>query len=150
MSKQVQLILPWPPSVNTYWRSLVLPRKNKTTGKTKPSSVVLLSEDGRKYRELVAGCVLEQGARRHWLSGKLSVEIVALPPDRRARDLDNLPKGVLDSLKAVGIYRDDCDIDDLRITRAALKPGGELRITISEIPGQATHTGELFAEGARA
>jgi Holliday junction resolvase RusA-like endonuclease len=39
-------------------------------------------------------------------------------PDRRKRDLDNLHKGILDSLTHAGVWGDDSQIDDLRIYRA--------------------------------
>lgn len=147
MSQSFVINLPWPPSVNTYWRSIM---KGPLAGR------VLLSEKGREYRKLVAKAVIEQ--RVPTATGKLAVWIHAMPPDRRARDLDNLPKGVLDSLKEAGVYRDDCDIDDLRITRFGVKPaqpakpgqpaqpGGALQVQIAEIAGEATESGELFTE----
>lgn len=135
MSRSFVITLPWPPSVNTYWRSIM---KGPLAGR------VLLSEKGRDYRQRVAKTIFEQRVPVRTLEGKLSVWIHAMPPDRRARDLDNLPKGVLDSLKHAGVIRDDCDIDDLRISRFAIRPGGELQIQISEIAGAATDSRELF------
>ena len=144
MSKQLDIKLPWPPTVNTYWRSVVLPRKNKRTGAKKASSVVLLSQNGRAYRDRVAQAVLVQRVPRNHLHGKLKVEITAYPPDLRARDLDNLPKGILDSLKHAGVYRDDCDIDDLHIRRATVRKGGAIEISISVIPGVHMTSSYLF------
>ena len=135
MSRSFVITLPWPPSVNTYWRSIM---KGPLAGR------VLLSERGRDYRKRVADAVVTQRIPVRGLEGKLSVWIHAMPPDRRARDLDNLPKGVLDSLKHAGVIRDDCDIDDLRISRFAIRPGGGLQIQISEIEGAATDSRELF------
>lgn len=137
MSQSIALSLPWPPSMNTYWRSIM---KGPLAGR------VLLSEKGREYRKQVAAAVLEQRVPVKLLTGKLAVWIHVLPPDRRARDLDNLLKGVLDGLHHAGVIRDDCDIDDLRVSRFAIRAGGELQIRISEIPGKATQSGELFAK----
>lgn len=139
MSQSFVISLPWPPSVNTYWRSIM---KGPLAGR------VLLSEKGREYRKRVAEQVLLQRVPR--LEGKLAVWIHAMPPDRRARDLDNLPKGVLDSLVHAGVIRDDCDIDDLRITRFGVTAGGELQVQIAEILGEATQSGELFQSGQEA
>jgi Holliday junction resolvase RusA-like endonuclease len=50
----------------------------------------------------------------------------------------------LDSLAHAKVFPDDCDIDDLRITRFAVRPGGQLAVQISEIAGEATDSGELF------
>lgn len=136
MARQVVLSLPWSPSVNTYWRSIM---SGPLAGR------VLISERGREYRKRVAEAVLVQRVPRGMLTGKLAIEIHALPPDRRARDLDNLLKGLLDSLHHAGVIEDDSEIDDLRIRRFAIRPGGELQVRISEIPGAATETGDLLA-----
>lgn len=110
------LTLPWPPTANTYYRNL--------PGKT------LISEKGRAYRAAVAQQVLVQrGARR--LSGRLAVAIVAHVPDRRRRDLDNLFKGVLDSLTHAGVWLDDEQIDCLSIERGPI--GGMLKVTVREV-----------------
>jgi crossover junction endodeoxyribonuclease RusA len=58
----------------------------------------------------------------------------AFPPDRRRRDLDNLPKAVLDSLAHAGVYEDDSQIDLLIIRRCDPIKGGKLKIRISELP----------------
>lgn len=137
MTQSIAFSLPWPPSNNHYW--LVL-RKGKRAGQ------VIISTEGKQYRKAVADLVLERRIPTGRLTGKLAVWIHVLPPDNLRRDLDNLPKAVLDSLGKAGVIRDDCDIDDLRITRFGNRVGGELQIRISEIPGKATQSGELFAK----
>lgn len=109
--------LPWPPSVNHYWR------RDPRTGR------VLVSAKGREYRGQVQ-------SRRvaSFGSDRLAVVIVAHPPDRRKRDLDNLPKAVLDALTHAGVWDDDSQIDDLRIMRGQVVKGGGLVVTIRRIP----------------
>ena len=135
MPREVLMALPWPPSVNSYWRSIM---SGPLAGR------VLISERGREYRKRVAECALEQRVPVGSLSGRLAIDIHAMPPDRRIRDLDNLLKGLLDSLVHAGVLRDDSDIDDLRIRRFEIRPGGEVQLRISEIPGSATVSGQLF------
>lgn len=135
MPRQIVLSLPWAPSVNGYWRSIM---SGPMAGR------VLISERGRAYRKAVADAVTAQRVPTRLLTGKLAVEIHAMPPDRRARDLDNLLKGLLDALHHAGVIEDDSEIDDLRIRRFAIRSGGELQIRISEIPGAATESGALF------
>ena len=65
-------------------------------------------------------------------------------PNEGKHDLDNLPKVVLDSLRKAGVILDDSYIDELFLWRGATLKGGELRLTLSEIEGRATHSGELF------
>jgi len=112
--------LPWPPSLNAYYRHVVMGR----------SARVLISADGRQYRKSVAAIV---GSRPPAMLGRLRVEIDACPPDRRARDLDNLAKSLLDSMQHAGVYASDSQIDDIHIRRCARHPGGQLSITIEEI-----------------
>lgn len=116
------LRLPWPPSVNTMWRQLVINGQSRT----------LLSADGRQYREATMRECRQQKAPTK-LSGPLAVLIDAFPPDRRVRDLDNLPKAILDGLTHAGVWGDDSQIDDLRIRRCSPTGGGAIRITIQAI-----------------
>jgi len=110
------ITLPWPPSVNHYWRN-VGPR-------------VLISRKGREYRKLVCGLLAHSG--RETMTGRIALVIDAFPPDRRRRDLDNLPKAVQDSLAHAGVYEDDSMIDLLVIRRREVCPGGKLVIKLKE------------------
>lgn len=136
--------MPWPPSVNTYWRSIVLGGKFK-----KARSQVLISEQGRAYRVEVARQVLLQKIPRGALKGRLAVHATAHPPDARTRDLDNCWKGLLDALYHAGVIADDGHIDDLHIVRAAKRPPGVMRLRVSEIAHDPTRL-ELAFERAYA
>jgi len=115
--------LPWPPSANHYWRSL---RHGPLAGR------VLISREGRAYRHQVARSVLAQGCD-HRLDGSLEIEIIAEPPDRRARDLDNLLKPTLDALVHSGVVEDDKYFDRITIARGAVVPGGKLRVMLRQL-----------------
>lgn len=134
MTRSIDIVLPWPPSVNHYW--LIL-RKGKLAGQP------IISDEGKAYRKAVERYVMLHCVPR--LTGKLRMHMLACPPNRIRRDLDNLPKAVLDSLTKAEVYEDDSNIDDLHIVRGPLVKNGELRITITEIAGEATASGELFA-----
>lgn len=105
--------LPWPPTVNTYYRNL--------NGKT------LISEKGRGYRKAVADQVLIQRAAKGY-AGRLGVLIEAYPPDKRARDLDNILKSLLDALTKSGVWADDSQIDDLQVKRMTV--GGMVKVQV--------------------
>lgn len=119
----IALTLPWPPSVNRYWRH---PSRGPLAGRT------LLSEDGRHYRALAKFTLAEQNVPAGFLRGRIAIEITAHPPDRRARDLDNMLKAPLDALTHSGVIRDDADIDDLRITRGDVVPNGRVYIVLRD------------------
>ena len=113
-----RITLPWPPSVNRYWRNV--------EGRT------IISAAGRAYRAAVLSEVLQQGAAQHY-TGRLRVRIVAHPPDRRRRDLDNLQKALLDGLEFAGVFDDDGQIDDLRIVRGERVRGGRVVVEVEEV-----------------
>jgi len=115
------LELPYPPSVNTYWRS---PNTGKLAGRT------LISQKGRDYRQAVANTVLlAQNPKAP--QGRLDVALAVFPPDRRRRDLDNLPKAILDALTHAGVIEDDSLIDRLLIERGAICPFGKVRVFVN-------------------
>lgn len=114
----IDLSLPWPPSVNRYWRTF--------------QGRMIISAEGRTYRKAVADQVLIQRGAKHY-QGKLKVQIEAWRPDNRRRDLDNLLKAVLDSLTHAGVWEDDGNIVDLRIYWAE-SIGGMLKVNIQEVP----------------
>ena len=120
----IKVTLPWPPSVNHAWRHVIV----------KGRARVLLSADCRAYRSAVLIALLEQSARCKPLTGRLSVEIVASPPDRRARDIDGLLKQPLDALQHAGVIENDSAIDRLLIERGPVVPNGRLLVRIKETP----------------
>ncbi len=123
----IALTLPWPPSVNHYWRAVTMP------GKKGGPSVVrhLISKAGRDYKAAVDAVVNQAGAR-HGLTGRLSIRVDLYPPDRRQRDIDNSIKATLDALVAAGVFADDSQVDRLEVVRADVTKGGAALVTVTE------------------
>lgn len=116
----IELTLPWPPTVNTYYRSII----------QKGRPIVLLSKAGRQYKQTVDE-IIEYRQCRALHPGRVKLEIVAHPPDRRKRDLDNLLKPLIDAIAGKGkIIQDDSQIDSLSIYRSPeLKGEVDVRLT---------------------
>lgn len=115
------LELPYPPSVNTYWRHVSV----------KGAVKVLISEKGRAYRKAVWEAVIQHKERKA-PAGRLEVGITAYMPDNRIRDLDNLNKALLDALAHAQVFKDDGLIDRLMVERGPVVKGGKVRVFISE------------------
>ncbi len=106
--------LPWPPSINHYWRHV--------------GYRTLISREGRKFRDRVVAILAAK--RCVPLRGPLAMELAVHPPDQRRRDIDNLFKSILDALQHGGAYVDDSQIIDLHARKREPKPGGIVRVTI--------------------
>jgi len=112
----MMLTLPYPPSTNTYWRSV--------------KGRVLISKGGRMYRHLVGKSVQWQHTGHKILTGRLSVTVDVYPPDRRRRDLDNVLKALLDSMEHAGVYENDSQIDRLEVIRRDKIQDGQVIVRV--------------------
>jgi crossover junction endodeoxyribonuclease RusA len=111
--------------VNRYWRH---PNSGPLAGRT------LISQEGRQYRKLVGDCVA--WARSPSVGAQhVKVDIEACMPDRRKRDLDNLPKALFDALTHAGLWHDDGQVDDYRVWRSPVMGGRVIvRVELLEVP----------------
>jgi len=109
--------LPWPPSVNHYYRR-VGPR-------------TLISRAGREFRRRVSRILVAR--RLPPAVGRLAVTVEVYPPDRRRRDIDNLLKAVLDACQHGGAFPDDSRIVWLLIHRTQVVRGGRVVVTIRDL-----------------
>ena len=125
----VELELPFPPSLNHYYRHV--------------GSRVLISRDGRKYRESVTAIARRTGHAK--FTCPVQVELDLYPPDNRRRDIDNSEKSLLDALTCAGVYEDDSLIQKLTVTKCAPRPPlGMAAIWISDYD----RTGTTGQDGA--
>lgn len=144
MSAELQSIkfsLPYPPSVNHYWEPVSRPVK---PGSRKYRAWLILSDRAREYRMLATNAMRLQRVPCGKLTGLLRIHLTVFPPDQRDRDLDNLLKGLLDSLAHAGIIRNDADFDEISMKRGHVVGNGRIDVTIAELPGGAMVSGDLF------
>ena len=117
MGEAISFELPWPPSLNRYYRH-VGPR-------------VLISREGRRYRMM---CVSRLGGVFPKLEGKVKLTGEFYPPDARKRDLDNVLKCMIDSLVHAGLMRDDSQIKHIDVQMMSpVPPEGAVYIKLEEI-----------------
>lgn len=115
--RKLILTLDFPPSVNHYWL---------THGKYR-----FLSQRARDFRQHV---IDSMPANWEPFTDRLQIYIEIFAPDRKIRDIDNLNKGVLDSLEHAGAYLNDNQIDKLTIIRKGVIPrAGKVIITLETL-----------------
>ncbi len=118
------LTLPFPPSVNGYWRS---PNKGPLAG------AHLISAKGRRFRTDVLASILEAFHKYPVsLVDDVSISLVLSPPDRARRDLDNYFKALFDALTHAGIWKDDIQVKKITACWGPVVAGGRVEITISD------------------
>lgn len=120
MQPEYHFTLPFPPSVNGYWRTFVRGKR----------AAQIVSEKGREYREAAMRCLIDKNLQGEKLKDRVQVQIILNPPCARKRDLDNYAKGLLDALTKSEFWEDDSQIDDLRILRGVKTPGGNAEVTV--------------------
>lgn len=113
----IELTLPYPPSVNRTLRAV--------------SGRVILS---KRYRDwiLEAGRAVAAQLPAQAPVKAYSLWLEATPPDRRARDLDNLIKPTSDLLKRAGVIEDDSEARAIIAMWADEPPvkSGQLKVRI--------------------
>ena len=122
----IELYLPFPPSINNYYV------KSKSGGK-------FISVKGKKFRADVHEAIIEQAPALR-ISGKVLIETVLFPPDLRRRDIDNFVKPLLDALTHAEVWDDDSQIDQHFNYRGVKVYGGQTLLRI-------TDAGPLIPEG---
>lgn len=119
----IRVQLPVPPSVNHYWRHVV------AKGRVR----VLVSAAGRQYKASVGARLMHLRVRPFPAGSRLTMHAVVTFPDRRACDLDNRLKSLLDAMQGYA-YADDAAFDRITIERAEPnKDAAGVTITIQQV-----------------
>lgn len=114
------VVLPFPPSVNTYWR--------------RSGTHMHISKKGQEYRAKVLSILAALKTPPAFGSKPVAVSVRLCRGDRRRYDLDNFFKAVFDAFTHGGVWDDDSQIDMLSVFRGPVDPAkqGYAEITISE------------------
>jgi crossover junction endodeoxyribonuclease RusA len=113
--------------MNTYWR--------------RGNNVTYLTKKARQFRNDVLEA-MRQETVYDTIRGRLAVHLELTLPDKRKRDIDNHIKAAVDALKHAGVFEDDEQIDDLRVTRLHVEPPGCCDVTITELNGSPATSGQ--------
>lgn len=113
--------LPWPPSVNHYYR--------------KVGNRMLISKKGRTFRMAVLSIVAAAHHPGLPLKMRQEVSVAYFPPDLRTRDIDNYDKPLLDALKKARVVVDDSSRHIARMVKdwRFPVPGGMVVVTFTSM-----------------
>ena len=111
----VLIDLPWPPSVNHYW---------KARGKRR-----FLSARANAWMNGAVSLV-RQARRSLSFTGPVAVFAFLHPPDRRVRDIDNTAKPLLDALVKGGLIKSDYQVSLLLLKREEVLKGGRALVVV--------------------
>lgn len=109
--------LPFPPTINHYY------------GRDRRNGHAYLTKRAHVFRKQVA---LVVASEPKFGTAKLAILVEAYPP-RDVGDIDNLLKPLLDALEHAGVFTNDKQVDDLRITRKHPVSAGAVEVQIWEI-----------------
>ena len=130
----IELILPFPPSVNHYKKigRTVVTKKGKSYQAriNSPETKLFYYEVWLKIRSLSAAKRMEMAPHSTIV---LQVCIDLHPPDKRRRDVDNNIKIILDSLVRGGLIEDDSQIHRLVVEKKGIIPQGQTIVRIEEL-----------------
>jgi crossover junction endodeoxyribonuclease RusA len=115
LPKLAEFRLPYPPSVNHYWKHF--------------RGRAIVGMAGRKYHRDVS----ELLGQRKAIDSRLSVVLYCWMPDKRIRDLDNVAKCAIDSLTKCGFWVDDNQIDRLLLERCGVCSPGWIDVEVYEM-----------------
>lgn len=116
----IRIVLPYPPSVNRLWRT------TKTGGMYSSKEY----KDWAKHAEWAIAAQIKGAG----VKGEYALEVVAVKPDKRRRDLGNLEKAISDILQSTGVIENDYLCQDLHMRWA--KKGPECLITVRQYDGE--------------
>lgn len=124
----MKILLPFPPSINTYWTQVVIRSKS---GKTYRSTA--LSKRAKAFRREALTLIRKQYPVRRVIDYPVKVLIHLHPPSLRKYDVDNFNKGILDVLTHANIWVDDELVHDLRIVKKCKTKGGATVVDIVKL-----------------
>lgn len=109
--------MPWPPSVNGYWRTF----RNRQ----------IISKRGREYRVNAIEVLNNLGLSGELIPNRLKVNLTLNPPTLRKYDVDNFNKALFDAITHSEFWIDDEQIDSLNIKKGVKTKGGNIKVTVT-------------------
>ena len=123
----IRVTLPWPISINAYWKSRVIKSKGRHI------SSIYVSSAGKQFQSDVAAAVESQLKQHQPMRGRLSVIFKFHQPNARECDISNYVKTTEDAMTKAGVWIDDSQIDRGLLIRGEIsrsRPRVEVTVTV--------------------
>lgn len=112
------LELPWPPSINHYWRR-------------NPHGGNYISGEGKTYLKFVF--LIMRQARVQAIDGPVGFKVKLHPPNKLRRDLDNCLKVLIDAVAQGGAFGDDYQIKKIEAEMLHVVPNGKAIVELAAL-----------------
>lgn len=119
----LKFTLGWPPSINEYRRAVVIGGRARA----------LMSQKARTFREAAVEAL--QMHQVSTITDPVTIQIDLYPPTKRAFDVDNFAKGILDALQHAGVLEDDSLVHKLVLVKHEKDPPGRADVSITQAEG---------------
>lgn len=128
----IEIELPFPPTIN---HSKMVGRIIKTCSGKMYQHLVNKPETNRFYFEVWMKVRHEKLHNRltSFENSKIAVEVDFYPPHNRKWDIDNRCKVLLDAMQKAELYKDDCQIHKLILTKKTILKDGKSIVRIESI-----------------
>jgi crossover junction endodeoxyribonuclease RusA len=122
-------LLPFPPSVNHYWKNA-----RRYNGRGTAYNGKVLTDNAKAFRANAIEAVLKAHGHRYPtpITGRLDVTLTLYWPDLKAYDVDNYSKGVLDALTHARVWHDDVQVRNQHQLDGEVVNGGAVLVEIRE------------------
>ena len=120
--KIAQVLIPLPPSANNRLASI----------RTQTGARQVSTKELKAWKKRIPGILLEQRPPSFGSAPIVVVMDIHFPDSSRRRDIVNYEKAATDALDKYGVFDDDSQIIDYRVSLRGNVPGGVMMITITE------------------
>ncbi len=111
-----EFTLPYPPSVNGYWRTF----RNRQ----------IISKRGREYKKDVKAVMESLNLDSELIAGPIEFYMIINPPTLRRYDVDNFTKGVFDALSECKFWHDDEQVIEMNVKKGVKTKGGNVHVRV--------------------
>lgn len=122
------MMLPLPPTTNSYWGERIVFNKKQQRHMAMP----YVTHEAKAYAKEIAERIMESKCR-FFSKNPLEMTMVICPRDARRQDISNRLKGFEDALKEAEVFEDDCQMVGIHLLKGPTIQQGRVVLFLSEV-----------------